>query len=122
MNRSLMNPNLKNPSLMNLSLTQNRLSRIRMNLNLMNLNLMNPNLMNPNLMSRILTSRNLMSRILTPQRRLRHLQDLLYKQIDKRKKGLRARGKTVNDGTSLTLPLNRPALVPIVRGEELACL
>jgi hypothetical protein len=112
MSLSLMNPNLKNPSLMNLSLTQNRLSRIRMN----------PNLMNPNLTSRILTSRNLMSRILTPQRRLRHLQDLLYKQIDKRKKGLRARGKTVNDGTSLTLPLNRPALVPIVRGEELACL
>jgi hypothetical protein len=117
MSLSLMNPNLKNPSLMNLSLTQNRLSRIRMNLNLMN-----PNLMNPNLTSRILTSRILMSRILTPQRCLRHLQDLLYKQIDKRKKGLRARGKTVNDGTSLTLPLNRPALVPIVRGEELACL
>jgi hypothetical protein len=113
MNRSLMSLSLMNPNLKNRSL---------MNLNLMNPNLTSRILTSRILTSRILTSRILMSRILTPQRRLRHLQDLLYKQIDKRKKGLRARGKTVNDGTSLTLPLNRPALVPIVRGEELACL
>ena len=75
-------------------------------------------------MNLIPTSLNLMSRIRsrTPKSRLRHSRDLPNKQIDKRKKGSRAREEIVNDGTSLTLPLNRPVLVPIVRGGELACV
>jgi hypothetical protein len=57
----------------------------------------------------------------TPQTRLQLSQYLPNKQTDKRKKGLRAPKETVNEGTSLTHLLNRPAITPIVRGWKLAC-
>jgi hypothetical protein len=105
MNRSLMSPILMNPSrrsnlgLMNLNPT---LTRNRLNLTPMN--------------------RSLMSRTRIPKTRLRHSQDLPNKRIEERKRGLRALEEIVNDSASLTLPLNRPVLVPIVRGGELACV
>jgi hypothetical protein len=120
-NLSLMNPTPMNRSLK--SLSRNRLS---LSLSLMsqslksrNLSLMSQILMNLSLTNQ---SRNPMSRRRTPQKRLRHSQDLPYKRKEKRKRGLRGQGKIVNDETSLTPLLKRPELTPIVRGGELACV
>ncbi len=111
MNRSRLNLNPMSRSLRSLSLTNQNLTRNRSN----------PNRNRPNLTPPLM-SRSLMSLIRTRQTRLRHSQFLPYKQLEKRKKGSRAPEEIVNDSASLTLPLNRPVLVPIVRGGELACV
>ncbi|MGA2906987.1 MAG: hypothetical protein ABSE36_04755 [Terracidiphilus sp.] len=82
--------------------SRNRLNLIRLNLTPMN--------------------RTLMIRIRTRQTRLQDSQFLPNRQTDKRKKGLGAPKEIVNEGTSLTHLLNRPALTPIVRDGKLACV
>lgn len=64
----------------------------------------------------------LMNQIRTHWTRLPHSQFPQYKPTDKRMKGLRCPKGIVNESTSSSPLLNRPALTPIVRGEKLACV
>jgi hypothetical protein len=147
MNPNRLNPIHLIPSLSTQSLTRiltnptrNHLILTPMNRNRLNLTRLSPIQPIPSLPTQILTnlsrpiltrsnlipmswtwmSRSPMSRLRTLQARLRHSQCLPYKQTYKRKRGLRAPEQIVNDGTSLTPLLNRPALSPIVHSGKLA--
>jgi len=126
-----------------MNLTRNHLTLIRMNRsrlipnltrNYLNLIPMSPSLLIPIQLIPNLSTRtpmnpirnclnlNQTSPIRTLLTRLRRSHCLLNKQTDKRQKELIAPKAIVNERTSSTPLLNRPAHTPTVRGGKLACV